>query len=142
MAGAIACLTAAVQWVSTHQTQSLEREDTVAHGKITIKCWATNEKADELVARLATDRKFRAAVEADPVGELWHYGIELSGAGVPGTAKLASQSEFKALRTAMADRDDVMGDPHGISCIRLICAVFKFGALPFLERGVLPNGAP
>jgi putative modified peptide len=114
----------------------------VAHGKVIIKCWATKARADELFRKLASDEEFRRRVEKDPVGELYAYGIELSGPGVPSTAKLADRDEIQALREAMADDDDPLGRTHGTWCFHLICVVFKFGALPFIQRDAVRDGAP
>jgi hypothetical protein len=114
----------------------------VAHGKIVIKCWATKAKADELFERLISESAFRDAVEKDPVGELHAYGIELSGPGVPSTGKLASPEEIQMLRDGMREGDDPFGRAGGTWCLHVICVVFKFGALPFIQRDTLRDGAP
>ena len=114
----------------------------MAHGEFIIKCWATKAKTDELFERLISDGAFRDAVQKDPVGELYVYGIELSGPGVPSTGNLASPDEIRGLRDGMREGDDPFGRAGGTECLHVICVVFKFGALPFIQRDTLRDGAP
>lgn len=65
----------------------------------------TNQTIHAFLQRLATDAKFRAAVEADPVGELAKVGITVAAKDIPPEGiKLPSGASILANLDHLAER--------------------------------------
>ena len=72
-----------------------------------IKGTPSNEAAQTVLDRLATDQDFREQMLGDPVSALKPYGIEVDPQAVPAVRKLPS-------REALADvRGKLLADPMG-----------------------------
>jgi hypothetical protein len=89
------------------------------------------------------DDELRARIEADPSTELANRGIVISPELLPAEAKLASKEEIEELLHALGDDPaDKLGRPRGQAwLVHLLCIIFRFGALPFVERKPAHDGA-
>lgn len=110
--------------------------------QVSVSFRGTREQGFELLQRLSEDDNFRRQVEGDPVAMLEQYGFDMTGA-VPPVAKLAPKWEIKAMLWRMG-RDE--GNPfgnveHETWRFRVLCVVYKFAALPFVERRPTPHDA-
>jgi hypothetical protein len=96
----------------------------------------SREQAFEFVQQLAEDDEVRAAVAADPAGELANRGIVVPPELLPREVKLASKEDFAELLFVLGDDpQNIFGRPKGEAWLfHLLCFIWKFGALPFAQR--------
>jgi hypothetical protein len=109
----------------------------------TINVTISRDAAFDFITQLAEDDEVRAAVAARPAEELAERGIDIGAQLVPAEAKLASKEQFTELLVLLGDDPaDKFGRPKGEAWhFHLLCFVFMFGALPFVEREALRDGA-
>lgn len=110
----------------------------------TITVAISREEAYDFLKQLAEDDDVRARIEADPGSELANRGIVISPQLIPERAKLASKDQIAELLVLMGDDpEDKLGRPRGEAwLVHLLCVIFRFGALPFVQREAEPDGAP
>jgi hypothetical protein len=109
-----------------------------------INITASRADAYAFLKALTHDDELRAQLEANPREVLEGIGIFIAGGLFPDHARLASKGEMKELLYKLGDKeDDKLGNPEGEAWIgHLLCFIFMYGALPFLERGAERDGAP
>jgi putative modified peptide len=111
--------------------------------QVSVNHLSTPAQGFELLSRLSQDDEFRAEVEADPATVLRLYGIDLTGAVPPG-ARLATKEQIRELLDEMGNEE---GNPFGSVSdaawrFQILGMVFRFAALPFVERAPARHGAP
>jgi hypothetical protein len=113
-----------------------------AEGTITVAI--SRDEAYDFFKQLAEDDTARARLEADPATELANWGITVSPGLLPAEAKLASKEDIEELLVLLGDDPaDKLGRPKGEAwLIHLLCVIWKFGALPFVQRAAEHDGAP
>jgi hypothetical protein len=101
-----------------------------------ITVTAERKDAFQFVRALAQDDDLRARVEADPRGALREVGIDVPEGLLPDRARLASKSQMDVLLHKLGhDPDDPFGAPEGEAWLgHLLCFVYMWGALPFVQR--------
>jgi hypothetical protein len=116
----------------------------VSSDEPTIRIAISREDAYDFMKQLAEDDDLRARVEADPGAELANRGIVISPELLPAQATLASKKQIEELLVLLGDDPaDKLGRPKGEAWpFHLLCFVFMFGALPFVQREAEHDGAP
>lgn len=101
----------------------------------TIDVTLSREDAYAFLKSLTEDDDLRARVEADPRAELDRVGISIAPGLLPDQARLASKGEMTELLYRLGDKEDnKFGNPEGEAWLgHLLCFIFMYGALPFLE---------
>jgi hypothetical protein len=109
-----------------------------------INVTASRADAYAFLQALTHDDELRAQLEANPREVLEGIGISIAEGLFPDHARLASKGEMKELLYKLGDKDDdKFGNPEGEAWIgHLLCFIFMYGALPFLDRDAKRDGAP
>jgi hypothetical protein len=110
----------------------------------TITVNISRDEAFDFLSELAEDDDLRARVEADPGAELAQRGIDISPDLLPSEAKLASKDQIRELMLILGDDPaNKFGRRKGEEAwpFHLLCWIFMFGALPFVQRVAEPDGA-
>ena len=109
----------------------------------TITVAISRDEAYDFLKQLAEDDDVRARIEADPGTELANRGIAISPQLLPAQAKLASKEQIEELLVLLGDDPaDKLSRPRGEAwLVHLLCVIFRFGALPFVQRDAEHDGA-
>jgi len=109
----------------------------------TITVAISRDEAYDFLKQLAEDDNVRARIESDPGTELANRGIAIAPQLLPAQAKLASKEQIEELLVLMGDDPaDKLGRPRGEAwLVHLLGVIFRFGALPFVERDAEHDGA-
>lgn len=110
-------------------------------GQVNVTFLGTPEQGRELLESLAEDDELRAEVEDNPAEVLRRFGVEVSGA-LPDKAQLAPKEEIKRLLGEMDRQAPILGEvaPAALG-FQILAIVFRFAALPFVERENARHGA-
>lgn len=110
-------------------------------GQVNVTFSGTPEQRGELLRGLAEDDELRAEVEENPAEVLRRFGVEVSGA-LPERAQLAPKEEIERLLGEIDREAPVLGEiPPAAMGFQILAIVFRFAALPFVERENARHGA-